>query len=339
MKKRIGLLLITVLALSLAACGSSENKESSGTSKEAAKKEEGETVTVRIANQPGFYPVALAENQGFFEKELEGLNAEVEIIEYTGGGPAITESFTAKEIDFGILGDLPVASAVTNGADLKIISYSSLKEKGDILVAKKDSGIESVKDLKGKKVGVAVGQIAHGELLKLLEEAGLSEEDVEIVNIPYKDAITAMDTGDIDASMNYVEAVVPANEKGAELITISDATGLGFSTIVFAGRTEFTEKYPEITEAILKALDDANAYKQEHKEEAVKSVAQSSGYTTSILEETWKVYDCYVQIGEKELNNMQNVFDFAFAQGLIQKELSVEDVVDTKYLEKAGLQK
>lgn len=338
MKKKIGLLLITVFVLSLAACGNSEDKKGGATSEETAKEKEGETITVRIANQPGFYPIALAESQGFFEKELEGLNAEVEIIEYTGGGPAITESFTAEEIDFGIMGDLPVASAVTNGTDLKIISYSSLKEKGDILVAKKDSGIKSVKDLKGKKVGVAVGQIAHGELLKLLEEAGLSEEDVEIVNIPFKDAITALDTGDIDASMNYVEAVVPANENGADLVTISDATGLGFSTIVFAGRTEFAKEHPEITAAILKALDDANTYKQEHKEEAIASVAENSGYTTSILEETWKVYDCYVQIGETELNNMQNVFDFAFAQGLIQKELSVEDVVDTQYLEKAGLQ-
>jgi sulfonate transport system substrate-binding protein len=349
MRRKIGVLL-GVFALSLGlltGCGATEDaSDAAGTTAEntdaAGESEDstdsGDELVIRIADQPGFYPVRIAQEEGFFEKELEGLNARVEVVEYTGGGPAVTESFTAGEIEFGLLGDLPVAAAVVNGTDIKIISWSATKGKADVLVSKEGSGIDSVADLAGKKVGVAVGQIIHGELIKLLENNGLSINDVELVNLSNDDITSSVESGDIDAGMNYLEKIVSANENGSHIQIIADGDGLGFANIVFAGRTEFTEEYPEITAAILKALDEADQYKLENKDDTIATLAEATGYPETTFEQTYPAYDNHVTIGEDERSAVQTVLDFGYENGLITSQLTVDDVIDTQYLEKAGLQ-
>lgn len=330
-KKIVSTILIGVLALSFSACRDTSSQ--SGT-----KKEKNSEITVRIGDMPGFYPIAIAQTEGFFEEELEGLNAKVEIIEFPKGGPALTESFTAKEVDFGLLGDLPLDAAVANGTELEIIAWGATKGEADVLVTSKDSDINSVKDLKGKKVGVAVGQINHGELIGLLEKNGLSVEDVELVNLAPKDILTSLESGNIDAGMNYIEKVVTANENGGNIRTIDTAQGLGFSNIIFAGRTEFIEENPEIAQALIKAIDKANKFAADNKEQAIKDVYEfADGNSESAIAAAYDVYDYHVAINEEEESNIQNVLNFAIDNSLITTKLKADDVINKKFLESAGL--
>ena len=67
----------------------------------------------------------------------------------------------------------------------------------DMVVAK--PGIDSVKDLKGKKIGVEIGFVGHLLLLNALEKNGLSESDVELVNVPTNETPQVLASGDVDA--------------------------------------------------------------------------------------------------------------------------------------------
>ena len=60
-------------------------------------------------------------------------------------------------------------------------------------------GIKSVKELKGKKIGVEIGFVSHLILLNGLEKAGLTEADVELVNMPTHQAAQTLASGDVDA--------------------------------------------------------------------------------------------------------------------------------------------
>ena len=346
-------LTVSLSLFGLAGCGgqsaNSGNNETSGTIGNTQVSESGEVVfnsesapassehiTIRFADQPGFIPVLVAQEKGFFDEQLSAYNASVELIEYTGGGPAINESFVAGEIEYAIIGDLPVASANANGIDTKIIAYSATKGGDDVLVVRSDSGIESVADLKGKKIGVAVGQISHGELIKILQNAGLTENDVEIVNLSNTDSIAALTAGEIDAAQNYLTVVASAIENGAELSTIANAEGLGFSNIVFAARGDFARENPEITVAVLKALQQAVDYLNENKDDSVAIAAAASGRSEAVMSQIYDVYDQHLELGDKELSDIQNVLDFAYANSLITVPLTTDDIVDRTYIEQIG---
>lgn len=339
-KKITGIIAAATIALGITACGSADSSTVSidepGVAKSASA--EAEKTVIRFADMPGFFPVVVAQEKGFFDEQLSQYNATVEVIEFTGGGPAVNESFTAKEIEFAIMGDLPVASAVANGNDNKIIGYSSAKGGDDVLVVRADSGIEKPADLAGHKIGVAVGQISHGELLKILQSAGLSESDVEIVNLSNADCVAALEAGEIDATQNYLTNVAPSIESGADFKVIADAKGLGFSNIVFAARNDYITENPEIATAVVKALNEAIEFINSNKEEAVAIVSRSNGKSENVNGQIYDVYDHYITIGDTELANIQQVFDFAYDNGLITTAQSTDNIVDLTYLKNAGLE-
>lgn len=339
MKKHLLTLLTTAAFISLmTGCGAASGSTSESSDTQAQTSEE--QITVRIADVPGFFPLAIADAKGYLEEELAPLNATAEVISYEGGGPAITESFTAGELDIALIGDLPTDTAIANGTEISIIAYSQNKEKATAFTVKEGSGIEKIEDLKGKKIGVSIGQLSHGELLKNLENHGLSADDVEIVNLSNNDILTAIETGDIDAGASYIDRVENANENGSHLVSIGDGQGLGFANIVVAARNDFTKEYPEITAAVLRAFDKANQFKADeaNKDEVISIVSQASNFSENIIELTYPAFDCYLTIGENELNKFQTVLDFAYDQELISDPLTTDTTVDMTYLELAGLE-
>jgi len=92
-------------------------------------------------------------------------------------------------------GDALVAGA-TGGANVMIL-INDYSNGNDMVVAA--PGIDSIKKLKGKKVGVEIGFVSHLLLNNGLEKAGLSESDVELVNMPTHQAAQTLESGDVDA--------------------------------------------------------------------------------------------------------------------------------------------
>jgi NitT/TauT family transport system substrate-binding protein len=101
-----------------------------------------------------------------------------------------------------------------------------------MIVAK--PGIDSIKDLKGKKVGVEIGFVDHLLLLKALEKEGLKESDVELVNIPTHETPKALASGDVDAigawqpSSGQALKAVPGSKA---IFTSADVPGLIYDVL------------------------------------------------------------------------------------------------------------
>lgn len=212
MKKVFSLLLVLVLAFSLAACGSGNNAEPEGNnaanSGNSEPSGEASAEPVKVVFGTGgtsgtYYPIGGALKTVFEKSELidsvtvEATGASVKNIQNIRDGLnqiAIVMSDVAYDAVEG------VGNFEDGAVDVQALAglYPNVVQ----VVATKDSGIKTVADLKGKRVGV--GQVGSGveqSAKKVLSAAGLTYEDLEkVTHTGYADSVQAMKDGNLDAA-------------------------------------------------------------------------------------------------------------------------------------------
>ena len=141
---------------------------------------------------PGWVPWEIAREKGFFE--ANGVDVELVWMDYV---PSM-DAFAAGQLDAVSMtnGDALVTGATANKAATAIL-MNDYSNGNDMIIA--GPGIERLEDLRGRKVGVEVGFVDHLLLLNALEKAGMSESDVELVNLPTNETPQALASGGVDA--------------------------------------------------------------------------------------------------------------------------------------------
>ncbi len=150
-----------------------------------------EPLKIGYSDWPGWVAWEIAIQKGWFKEA--GVDVKFEWFEYV---PSM-EAYAANKVDAVAMtnGDQLVNGAT--GAKSKAIIINDYSNGNDMLVAK--PGINSVKELKGKKIGVELGFVDHLLVLKALEANGMKEKDVTLVNIPTAETPKAFASGDVDA--------------------------------------------------------------------------------------------------------------------------------------------
>lgn len=189
-------------------------------------------LTVAYSDWPGWTAWEIAIQKGWFKEA--GVAVDFVWMEY---GPSM-EAFQAGKVD---------AVTVTNGDQL-VMAAAGKASKGIVLTDYSNGndmivgrpGIASIKDLKGKKVGLEVGLVEHLLLLKALEANGLKESDVTIVAVPTNDTPQTLASGQVDA----IGAWYPVSGQALELVpgskplfTSKDAPGLIYDFTVVASES------------------------------------------------------------------------------------------------------
>ncbi len=181
---------------------------------------------IAYSDWPGWVAWEVAIQKGWIKQA--GVDAEFLWFEY---GPSM-EAFTAGKVDAVMVtnGDSLVTGA--NGAKNTVIMLTDYSNGNDQIVAK--AGIKSLKDLKGKKIGLEVGVVEHLMLLNALKKIGLSEADVEIVNTPTGQTPQVLASGQVDAIAAWQPNAGQALKALAGSTTIyssADEPGLIYDTI------------------------------------------------------------------------------------------------------------
>lgn len=189
----LGAVLIAAVTFSATACVSRDDSTASvadGTVDVAQLRD----LTLRVGDQKGGTQELLKASG-----QLDGLPFKVEFSTFTSGPPQI-EAAAAGKIDFAVTGNTPPIFGAASNAKVKIVSAASNRAAGDVIVARGAGAPASVADLRGKKVAVAKGSSAHGNLLLQLTKAGLKlGTDVEPVFLQPADAQSAFVSGAVDA--------------------------------------------------------------------------------------------------------------------------------------------
>lgn len=150
-----------------------------------------EPLKIGYSDWPGWVAWEVGIEKGWFKEE--GVDVKFEWFDYV----ASMDAFAAGKLDaVGMTnGDALVTGAT--GAKSVMILMNDYSNGNDMIIAK--PGISSIKELKGKKIGVEVGFVGHLLLLNALEKNGLTESDVKLVNVPTNETPQVLASGDVDA--------------------------------------------------------------------------------------------------------------------------------------------
>lgn len=321
MKKWLVSFLLLTMSLVIVAC-SSENEQNS-------KEEAEEMTTINMASwsQPITEQTNLLveEEKGFFKKE----NIDLTFIPGAGGGDAI-KNVLAGNADIAFTDAGSFFNALNQGEDLVSI-YNIYPQNVFNVVAKKSSGIEKPEDLKGKKIGVySLASGTRENLLILLHTAGLTEDDVEIVETGLLNFAPLMQD-QVDATAATDTGLYLGEQKGLTDYNVMEVRDyLNFSSDMFVVTRETFDNYKEELEAFLRAFQKSAQWMLDEPEEAAK-LAKKFAIDGQDEEQNRAIIDIRNisslqeghSLGYTDLDAMQKAIDIYEELGLIDQPIDM----------------
>jgi taurine transport system substrate-binding protein len=210
----------------------------------------------------------LAEAQDLFNKE--GL--DVTLIRFNAGPPFFA-AFQSGSIDVGFIGIPPAVTAIAQGIPVKVVAIENEAGGAEGLVARKDSGIKSLKDLRGKKVATRRGSSAYSALLAGLKQAGMTQADIQLVDLDVSALMPAFQKGDVDAAW-YWEPWMGLLKRNGGHVVVTDRDIKMPVGIVWVARDQWLQKNGEAMQRLLRILDIAAVRIREQPREAARLVAK-----------------------------------------------------------------
>jgi taurine transport system substrate-binding protein len=165
-------------------------------------------------------------------------------------------AIASGDVQVGYVGSSPYAAATSRGLDVKTFYLASISGTDEALVVRNGSGINSVADLKGKKLAAAPVSTDHYQLLALIKSQGLTEKDVQVFAIPQPEIVAAYNRGDIDGGFVWDPALSELKKNGKVLVTSKEVAEKGaptFSAWVATGA--FAKEHPEFLKAFSAVIE------------------------------------------------------------------------------------
>jgi sulfonate transport system substrate-binding protein len=302
-------LAFLLLALLAAGCGTA-----SGVPKE---------ITVDYAY---YSPLSmLIKKKGWMEEEFKADNIPVKWVLSLGSNKAL-EYLSTDGADFGSSAGSAALLSRANGNAIKAV-YIYSKPEWTALVVGKNSTIKSVQDLKGKKVAATKGTDPYIFLLRLLNDVGLTKNDVEIVHLQHPDGRAALERGDVDAWAGLDPHMASSElEQGSKLIV----RNADYNTYGFLNVTEkFAKAHPEHTKRVLKVYEKARQWALQNSDELVKIVAEEAKISADVAKKVVGERNNF-QKGipdEEHIAGAKAASQVLFNEGLIKKGTDTDQVV------------
>ncbi len=259
---------------------------------------------VRIGHLPSDHDSALfvAKEKKMFEDQ--GLT--VELTQFNNGGDLMT-AMASGDIDVGYAGITPVMSSISQGVPVKVVSGAQIE--GSALVAGKNSGINSVADLKGKTVATpGEATIQNMLLTSALDQAGVSTDDVEFTTMKAAQMTDALKAGQVDAMIIWEPYASIAVKNGdGKLIETSGEIIPGHPCCCVAAREEFINDHPETLEKVLAIHENATKFIDKNSADAAaclpEDIVPDADLQKDIIANTTFIYGL-------DDDYKQNVMDF-----------------------------
>jgi len=306
----LGILVILVASV-LAGCGG----KSSGTA----------PTEVRV-DWAYYSPLSMViKKRGWMEEEFKNDGIKITWVLSQGSNKAL-EFLSTGAVDFGSTAGSAALMSRANGNPIQVV-YIYGKPEWTALVVGKDSKIQSVADLKGKKVAATLGTDPFIFLLRILADAGLSNRDIEIVNIQHAEGRTSLERGQVDAWAGLDPHMAASElQNGTRLILRKP----DYNTYGFLNVTEkFAGSYPEHTKRVLKVYEQARQWALQNPDELIQVVAEEANIALDVArKQVGERYDFSKAVPDSEhVAGLQAASKILLAEGLIKEGTDTEKVV------------
>ena len=164
------------------------------------------------------------------------------------------------DVQLGQIGSSPLTAAASQGQDIKLFWILDDIADAEALIARSGSGVNTVKDLKGKKVATPFVSTAHYQLMAVMKMEGLDANSVNVMNMRPPEIAAAWERGDIDAAFIWDPVLSKIKGKGKSIASSGSIGAKGYPTFDgFAVNAKWATEHEAFMVALVQALARADA--------------------------------------------------------------------------------
>ena len=219
----------------------------------------------------------------YFYEKFAPADLKVEIIVFdspTDGKNAVV----TKSVDFGTFG---IAAAILGAAvGEPVVVVGALSNKGMGVISKAGSDVKTIKDLKGKRVGIWPGSTQEVFIMERLRMEGLSIKDVTAVRVPFGEMPAMLARGDLDAYVGAEPGPALSITSGAgQLVEYPYSTPMGGLNMIFGTHEDTVVKNPDLVKTMLKTHRQAVEFMMANKPLVTDMTVQKLGANRAAVDQ------------------------------------------------------
>ena len=233
----------------------------------------------------GMLPAAVwvAENKGYFIEE--GLDLTIK--GFDSGRLSLLAMLNDRSVDISTVAPTPIMFNSFSRQDFLIFATFVYSDDDIKVIARKDKGINTVEDLKGKKIGTPAGTTGQFFLGAFLTYNGLPASEVEVVDISPSQLPTALESNEVDAIVIWEPHGYNAQQLLQDKVTRLPSSEVYRTTFNFVVMRDFALDHPEVLKRFLLAIDRATTFIKNNKEESQELIAKRLKIDREVIAALW----------------------------------------------------
>ena len=285
-----------------------------------------ETIAIGIMANAGDALLFIADEQKYFMPNVLKV-----VLKTYDNGLAATNAMLKGEVDLAYTTEFVVAGKALQKEDIGVITTYS-KNETCYLVGRKDRGIKNTSDLRGKRIGLALGSINEFYLGRLLELRGMGLRDVTSVDINLAGLGDALRNGNVDAIVVGSRHAYPILQQQENQVFIWSAQSgqAAYGTLV--GKKGWITRHADLVKRTLNPLAQAEDYLIRHPAEAKAAVRKRLNYDDAYVAMIWPEHQFSLSLDQSLITAMEDETRWMIKNSLT-REKKVPDFLDYIYLD------
>ena len=266
----------------------------------------------------------------YFYERFTPAGYRVEVIPFespTEGKNAIV----TKTVDFGMHGIAAGMLGAAMGEPFVVIAGAC--NKGMAVVAGKDSGINSIKDLKGKRIAIWPGSTQEVFILERLKMEGMSIKDVSPVRVSFSEMPLVLARGDVDAYVGAEPGPGVSLATGVgKIVEYPYSTAMGSLNMIFGAHRDTLSEKPELVRTILGIHRRASEFAMANRSELVAMAVSKLGQKKDAIEASVPNVDLTWRFGDTEIEQAKTYAQHMLELKQIKRLPDFATFVDTRFV-------
>ncbi len=273
-----------------------------------------EKATLGVSKSFLSIPAFVAKSTGYFSRE--GIDLTVK---ECSSGKTATDALFRGEADISTVADMPVVLESFKRKDFCIFGTFCRSYRMVKLIARKDSGIRTGADLKGKKVGVNLGTSSHFFLGAFLMHHMLSVSDIKMVNMRTVDMPVALRNNQVDA----ISVWQPYDKKALRLLGDNavefPAGEIYCTTFNLVTTKSFAKEHPEVLGKFLRAINNAVTFIQKNREISQDIIAKTFKLDIDSVRAAWDDFVFGLSLDQALLVSWEEIARWSIQNNFVPK--------------------
>jgi sulfonate transport system substrate-binding protein len=268
--------------------------------------------------------------QGYCRQE--GLEVTAHLHPY---GKLALKDLLEGKADFATVAETPVMLAILNGEKIAIIATIETGNRVNAIVARKDRGILTPGDLKGRTLAVTLGTTADFFMDTFLALHEIARKEVKVVDLKPEQMSGALARGEVDAISVFMPFPIQVQKRlGSRVISFYDDNIYTFMFNIVATQ-KFIRENPGKVRKLLRALVKAEEFVSANEPQAQMLVADFSRIDPALVREIWGSFSYRVKLDQALLLALEEETLWAVKGRLVGKH-AIPDYLD--YIYTTGLE-